>query len=140
MSESIYLRESISMIVKHVDGSEDHFNQADPVAGWIDAGLRDVNVAKVLRLLSSGQPSWVELYRILEVVEQDIRGLKYIAQQGWATDIALRRFKHTANSPTTAGDDARHGKESTRPPTNPMMLSEANALIATILHNWLRTK
>src|SRR3990172_4311541 len=66
ISESIAFRESISAIVKHADGSEEHINQADPVAGWIDAGLRDANVARALRLLSAGQLSWVGLYRILE--------------------------------------------------------------------------
>lgn len=117
------------------DGTEERVNQADPVVGWLMAGLRNDSVAKVLRLYANTPPTWNNLYRIFEVVEQDVGGRKYIEQQGWATDKSLERFKRTANSVSAIGDEARHGKESTQPPSNPMTLPEAKSLIETILHN-----
>jgi hypothetical protein len=129
-----------SVRVTHSDGTEQEFNPADPVVGWVKAGLGSETVARVLGLFASKPLDWVNLYRILEVVESDMGGLKSIAQQGWATRAGLRRFKRSANSPSAIGDDARHGKEPTQPAADPMTLSEARSFIETILHNWLRTK
>jgi hypothetical protein len=121
-----------------VDGAEVH--QAEPIPDWIKIAQSNENVAKVLRLLSKGDYDWVNLYRIFEVIEGDVGGISQIIQEAWATEPAIKRFKHTANSVGAIGDDARHGKETTQPPKNPMTISETKSLIETILHNWLRSK
>ena len=133
-------RASATATVKRADGVEERFNEADPVAEWVKAGLGNEAIARVLKLLATKPLDWKNLYPILEVVESDMGGLKPIAQQGWATRAALKRFKHTANSVFAIGDEARHGTEPTQPPADPMTLSEARSFIETILHNWLRTK
>ncbi len=123
-----------------VNGVEQEIHQADPILDWINVAQVNVNVAKVLRLLSNFGYDWVNLYRIYEVIEDDVKGSSKVIQEGWATEAAIRRFKSTANSAGAAGDSARHGKDTTQPPKNPMTFSEAKSLIETILHNWLRSK
>ncbi|WP_337286430.1 hypothetical protein [Candidatus Methylomirabilis sp.] len=52
----------------------------------------------------------------------------------------VKRFTRTANSVTTAGDQARHGKERTAPPAKPMPLASARNLIDGLLRSWLAWK
>lgn len=41
---------------------------------------------------------------------------------------------------TVAGDTARHGKEVTSPPANPMSLEEAAAYVNYVVSAWLASK
>jgi hypothetical protein len=109
---------------------------ADPIVPLVKKALSDPNVAKVLRLRDSANLSWVELYRVFEVVEGSIAPAS-IDSRGWATKSELRLFKHTANSVAAAGDEARHGSEATQPPKDPMSIDEARALIDRIIRSWL---
>jgi hypothetical protein len=129
-----------SVTLRHDDGTEEVFNLADPAAEWVRIGLSDRVVADVLRLVALKPLDWVNLYRILEVIGEDVGGRHGISGRRWATKAALDRFRHTANSRAAIGDEARHGKEHTQPPSDPMTLAEARSLIETVLHNWMRTK
>jgi hypothetical protein len=140
VSDTIHFRDTISIEITRSDGTKEVIHPAHSVPGWIKLGLTDQNVVKALRLLGTDEHTWVSLYRLFEVIEDDVGGLDKIATSGWATKISIKRFKHTANSPGAVGDASRHGKESTTPPADPMDLSEARALVEVILHNWLRSK
>lgn len=129
-----------SITVSRLDGSTQVYHPADPVQEWVALASSNKAVALALRLLSTGVWDWVNLYRIFEVVEADSGGLDQIDSRGWATKKAMRLFKHTANSPGTLGTEARHGKETTIPPPNPMSLMEAKSLIVGIVQSWLRDK
>jgi hypothetical protein len=72
----------------------------------------DPAVAKALRLTASvDSNTWVSLYRTYEVIEKDVGGEHALAQRAWGAVHDLKRFKHSANSVASAGDDARHGGE-----------------------------
>jgi hypothetical protein len=60
--------------------------------------------------------------------------------KGWVTNRQVDRFKRTANSQKAIGDKARHGKDPYEPPTEPLSLSEARALIDGLLKVWLDEK
>ncbi len=138
-SLGISLRDRASISVVAADGTvqdREEPHQADPIPGWIAIARHDTNVAKVLRLFGAGNHDWVSLYRIYEVIVNDVGN---IAEKGWTTKNEIERFKHTANSPGAIGDDARHGTE-IPPPKNPMLPSEAKSFVETIIHNWLRSK
>jgi hypothetical protein len=138
-SSGISLRVSASMSVVAADGTvrdQEESPQADPIPNWIVIAQRDTNVAKVLRLFGAGNHGWVSLYRIYEVIVNDVGN---IAEKGWATKNEIIRFKQTANSPDAIGDDARHGKE-IPPPPNPMLSSEAKSFVETIIYKWLHSK
>lgn len=140
LSETIHARTTMDAEIVRADGKTEVVGPADRVPGWVRLGLADSKVAKALRLLGTDEQNWVSLYRLYEVIEEDVGGLDQIVKCGWAAKTALRRFKHTANSPSAVGGTSRHGKESTTPPADPMDIGEARALVELILHNWLRSK
>lgn len=113
---------------------------SDPTSAeeWVGLANKHEKVAKALRILGTREKSWVELYKLYEVVHSDV-GSKII-DDGWATRKKLSQFTHTANSAGSIGDDARHAKEDTTPPTSPMPLAEAETLIRGLVMRWLRSK
>lgn len=112
---------------------------ADDVPTWVSLGMDDEAVAKALRLLAEPL-DWVALYRIYEVIESDMGGLDALVSRGWATKARVKLFKHTSNSPGAVGDNARHGKESSQPPSQPMRLHEARNLVESLINLWLKGK
>lgn len=140
LSDTIHARTTMALEIVKANGTTQVVGPADKVPGWVRLGLGDSKVAKALRLLGTDEHNWVSLYRLYEVIEEDVGGVDRLAKCGWAARTAIRRFKYTANSPGAVGDASRHGKESTTPPTDPMDISEARALVELILHNWLRSK
>jgi hypothetical protein len=123
--------------LSHADGTVEEFRPADPVRQWARMASENEADANVFRILAGGILDWVNLYRILEIVESDVGRMN---ATGWATKSSTRLFKHTANSPGALGLEARHGAESTQPPEHPMTISEARALVYSIVHAWLRSK
>lgn len=130
-------RMSGNLTITRADGSKksSHDNTFEAIA---DLVTRDANVTRVLRLFGSGMHTWVNLYKIYEIIESEIG--REIVNRGWVNKDTIRNFKHTANSVSSAGDDARHGKELSAPPRSPMLLSEAESLIGKLLKNWLRSR
>jgi hypothetical protein len=100
----------------------------------------DAAVAKVLRLLGKGDDNWVNLYRVFEVVEEDLGGQHQAQQAGLVADADIRRFKHSSNSVAVGGDDARHGKGREAAPASPMSLSEATKFVKRFARAWLERK
>jgi hypothetical protein len=128
------------LTLTRADGTVEEFHPAGPVKQWVGMASDDESVAKVLRVLAGGALNWVDLYRVVEVIAHDVGGPDNIEANGWATKSSMRLFKHTANSPGALGLAARHGAETTQPPKNPMTVSEARALVKSIVHAWLRSK
>jgi hypothetical protein len=107
----------------------------------LQLAIESAAVEKVLRLLSAPDAkTWVGLFRIFEVIEDDVGGNHMLKKQGWGSSDDMRRFKHSANSVQVGGDNSRHGKEPMVPPKNPMALSEAEAYIKYIVQAWLESK
>ena len=111
-----------------------------PTEKWKDLLLEDSAISTVCELLSRSPIAWNDLYRALEIITEDVGGNKNLIELGWATKESIRRFKHTANSPATIGLDARHGVNQGEPPLIPMILSEAVALLDTIVYQWMWSK
>lgn len=120
-------------------------------APFIALALIDGTVAKALRLFSQGS-DWVNLYRIYEIIWEDMpKGRIHAA--GWATNKEIDTFTRSANDPAITGDLARHGKISkgkkktprkTKPhksaPQSAMSLAMARHLIKRLLRAWLSHK
>ena len=103
--------------------------------------LTDHAVAKALRLhASADSKSWVGLYRLYEVIEDDVGGQEALKKRSWGLARDQRRFKHSANSVAVGGDSARHGKELQQPPKHPMSLEEAAGYVAYVFASWLSAK
>ena len=140
VQDGFHAKGTFSMVVTNSDGTVVTTYQADPAVAWLKLASDNLQVAKVFRLLNDPHLNWGPMYKIFEIILDDMQGFKPISDLGWASQSAMKRFKHTANSPTAAGDLARHGVEPTSPPAAPMAMSEAKSLIDTLVHNWLRTK
>lgn len=101
----------------------------------------DAAIAKVMRLLNAPDAiTWVGVYRMYEVIEEDVGGQHKLEKQGWVSPDDLKRFKHSANSVKVGGDCSRHGKEVQAPPKNPMTLAEAEAFAKCLVQAWLTSK
>lgn len=106
-----------------------------PFKSWISYASKNQNTAKVLRLYSSKEHNWDNLFKIYEVVKADIgnnfENLNIVQKD------QLIIFRRSAQHPFVSGDEARHGYSTEEPPENPMTLSEANSFIISLIKNWL---
>ena len=104
---------------------------------WRKLAEEDEIVENVFRLFREFDRNWINLYKVYEIVEKNA-GKKKIEQ--WIIKDKIRQFKHTANSQSAIGDDARHGVDHNDPPKEPMSESEAQALIRNLVKQWLQWK
>jgi hypothetical protein len=111
----------------------------DEARAWIEVTEEaSSGPARALRLFH--RPTGPNLYSIVEIVADDLGGLDAIAERRWASLRDLRLLKQTLQFYESAGDDARHGKASGRPPRDPMALNDARILTRRILERWLNEK
>ena len=96
------------------------------------AAKADPDLALALSLYGVVPRTFSSLYKVFELSE------RHPDHKNWTSGKERRRFKHTANSITAAGDQARHAVEETKPPKNPMTLTDASVLVRTILDRWIR--
>lgn len=132
----------VTVSVTDAEGNVIHRPSPPPRTVSISAlVVRDEAVKRVMRLIAAPDANtWVGLYRMHEVIESDVGGERSLKKRGWGSAQDLKRFKHSANSVSVAGDKARHGKEHEQPPANPMTIDEAEAYVNYVQHAWLATK
>ena len=93
------------------------------------------NVEEALRLFSTRNPSWIDLYKIYEIIKHDSSGVLILGN--YKDDI--KKFKGTAQHPKVIGSEARHArpKGGDKIPTNTMTKKEADSFISIILIKWI---
>lgn len=117
-----------------------------PIQDWALLGLEDQAVAKVLRLNATPPLDWFDLYRILEIIADDVgggsgrRGITEIESRGWMPHGSAKLLKWTAGSVDVLGSEARHGVQHNDPPPNPMPIGEARKLVRMFTWPWLESK
>lgn len=126
-------------VVKPGGSTETSADPVGSVQSWLGIAGSDVKVDRALRVLGSRKLTMAELYKALEIVEEDVGGERKLKAIGWAPRAEIERFKQTVNSIQALGYDARHGREF-QAPKNPMTLREGHSLIAGILKRWRQTK
>ncbi len=100
----------------------------------------DARVSKALQVVGNHDPSWADLYVLLEhiVVDlEDTEGLKGmdwlpISIRGWAAHSEVKRFKRSA-------DFHRHSRRLT-PPRGVLSLPQAQLFVKRITLSWLESK
>lgn len=110
-----------------------------PPAIHAELALVDSAVARALELFSR-EPSWADLFKVLEVVEEDVGGEKALERTVWASPAELKRFTATANNLNAVGLDARHARTTHQAPKSPMTLKDAERLIGQVVEAWLASK
>ncbi len=100
------------------------------ISQFIPLALGDKAVAKALRLCSR-ELDWGNLYRIYEVISEDMGGL---------TDKYFKIVKASANTSQVTGDHSRHGKIKVGTPKETMKLADAQHLIKSKVREWIYEK
>jgi hypothetical protein len=88
----------------------------------------------ILNLLYAYGTDWVNLYKILELIESANID---VVKKGWISKDNYRLFKHTANSFKAVGLDARHGKDEQEPPLKPMSIITARNLVKILIIKYI---
>ena len=137
LSASITVSASMtaSATVVRADGTIE--GPSDPPAFNNEAQLvmQSVPVRQALSFLQEG--SWESLYKAYEIVRADVGGDQALCALGWAAGPVLSRFRHTCQSPTALGAEARHGVEPAAPPARPLEYAEARNLVASLFAKWV---
>jgi len=120
------------------DGTEKKVDQPTNIATWIDIAKKYKPVADALHF--SRQHSWGTLYKVYEIIRDDVGGENAIIEKHRVSRGKLKRFTQTAQSREALGDYARHASKKYKPPAQPMSFSEAKSLIKDMLINWMQTK
>lgn len=100
----------------------------------VETALNDPQAERALRIFGRDDVDYRDLYHVFEIAEAAIGSGIY--SDGTVTAVEVRRFKHTANSVHALGDQARHGREATQPPSQPTSFAEAQALVGQVLRAW----
>jgi hypothetical protein len=129
----------ISTVVTRADGTVEERRASDPAPKWLSAALTDTKIARALALRDATSLSWIDLYRLFEVISAGAGGDNQLVSLGWTSRATISRFKHSANSVTVAGDDARHGVETTDPPSNPISHGQAKEFVDSLLRHWFES-
>ena len=86
------------------------------------------------------EDSWVSLFKVYEIIRDDLGGDNKLFQTKWTTKAILSRFTHTAQSKLVLGAEARHARKKFGAPKVPMSKFEAHYFIRELLLTWMRTK
>lgn len=125
-----------SIQVTLADGTTETHAPADAIPDFLAVALECDSVAKAMRLWERAEPSWGDLYRIFEVIEEEAGGR---ITSEWSTRSDVERFTRSANSPAASGEASRHGRERYAPPRNTITLAEATAFLRRLTLSWLRS-
>lgn len=119
------------------DGQPVESQQEHSIIRTLRASAKHSSVADALGFLHKGD--WIGLYKVYEIVRDEVHGEKEIIRQGWLTRESKNRFTQTAQSRDALGDDARHASRKYKPPQEPMSIHEAKAIIGDLLQKWIDT-
>jgi hypothetical protein len=108
--------------------------------------MHNQNIGRALNF--NKNPTWVNLYKVYELIRHDMGGKSEIVNKRWATANEIDLFTCTAHNVQGAGLDARHAVESKindhcrqiLSNHDPMKLSNAKSLIGGLLKDWIEYK
>jgi len=145
-SHYVYLEGSLTirskvrpnLTVTTTNGIEKKDDRPTTIETWIGIAREDKLVADALHFFREDTP--FNLYKVYEIIRDDVGGEHAMVKKGWVSKPELSRFTQTVQSRNVLGDHARHASEKYKPSAQPMSLSEAKLLIRGILLNWMQTK
>ncbi|MCQ9179833.1 hypothetical protein KMT30_12520 [Streptomyces sp. IBSBF 2953] len=79
---------------------------------------------------------WVDLYKLYEIVRHNVGGEQALENKRWVDKKDLSSFRISANHQSLSGEDARHARMNTAPPSYSIGLDEGRALISRIMVAW----
>ncbi len=139
--EEVRAKDRVSVVSILSDGSRVpvQLPSQDPkIRHWIKLARQHKHVADALHFFREN--NWFSLYKVFEIIRDDVGNKQSITSKGWVSSSELNRFTQTAQSRATLGDFARHASSNYVPPDNPMSLQEAQSLLKQLLSGWLNSK
>jgi hypothetical protein len=138
--DSIVMRQTVGTPTLSVNGLVVQ-PPPSPAPGWVDLARTNPDVRDILGYLGrpEGDLDWFDLWKIWEVVREDVGGLGAVAAKGWASEDDLQAFRVSANDPTISGDAARHARQHQHVAVKVLSLHEGRALVRQVAEAWLRS-
>lgn len=135
LAETVEVRAYVPPVAVVVDG-QPRQTPPPPGPGYVQLAAAHPDVAEVLEILgkAGSAPDWVDLYKIFEIVRNNVAGLD---KKGWVTSAELSAFTASANRPDVSGAQARHARMHGGPPKRTMTLMEARQMISVLATAWL---
>jgi hypothetical protein len=138
LSSSISVRSRVTATATvYVDGKEVERSE-NPVANLLVAANKSAEVADALSFLT--EPIWFNLYKVYEIIRDDLGGERMLEKKAWANKKDIKRFTQSAQSREQLGDQARHASKKYRPADNPMFLDEAKGMVKNLVISWSTEK
>lgn len=138
---------AVGTIVAHVSvpqatlvGGDRAMSAEDETAELFKIASQDEAVLNVLAIKSNRTRDWNDLYKVYEIIQADVGGLKALSKLSGIAEADIKRFKHTANCPKTLGLQARHGALPTDPPKYPVSKVQAGLYVDRFVKRWLAMK
>lgn len=99
----------------------------------------DPSVADAFRYFGL-PPSWVTLYKVYEVISNDVGGQSTLVDRGWAPKTRISTFTESACRPEISGDEARHARLGGKASGWTMTIGEAQDFVRELSHAWADEK
>lgn len=137
--ETITLRSRADLVVVRKEGEKPPPPPPPKGPVIVELAQKNPNVADALRLLGAPQERlhWSDLYKLFEIVGDDVGGENEVVRHGWAGSSQLKRFRASANRQDISGDEARHARNLGAPPRRIMSESEASVLVRHLVRRWI---
>jgi hypothetical protein len=103
---------------------------SERLSDWVDLAVGNPQVKLALKYFSEPD-NWISFYKTYEVIRAAVGGEQNLCSKGWLSKSTLENLRRTANMP-------RHLEGKSKPPKQPLGLSEARNHLSTILRCWLR--
>ncbi|WP_162834189.1 hypothetical protein [Amycolatopsis circi] len=98
----------------------------------------DATEALSILTKAKGDAGWADLYKVFEIIRENVGGQPRLIEKQWKTKIEISAFTASANSPHVSGSAARHARMQAGKPQHTMSLSEGRAMISDLLIAWLQ--
>jgi len=129
-----------AVVVTDADGNIVALPAPPPSAapGYVALAQRHGQVAEVLDLFAEpGEWGWVDLYKVFEIVREDVGGEDQLRDAGLALKREIAAFRASANLPSVSGSAARHARGSAGVPKHTMTIGEGRRFIRALVAAWL---
>lgn len=119
--------------------SNDPADAQDFARHYCNLALVNPDVSEVLLLLRQPKLEWGTLYKVFEVIRQDLGGEAQVIAAGWATGNELSSFRAAANRPDVGGTMARHARVAGPAPCgSPFTLNAGQNFVLRLAKRWMQ--
>lgn len=112
-----------------------------PAPDYLQLAQTNPDLQDALALLGKGVDGldWFDLWKVWEIVRDNVGGFNAVVAQNWVLQADLAAFKPSSNDPALSGDAARHARHTGPPPAKVLSVEQGRELIRQLVAAWLKT-